>query len=1124
MAKNSTNTSKSVIQLVVDGKSAETSVKQLGVALNHVNKELRDMKINDPQRAELLKQKKLITDEYMKQKTLIGDIRSGWSRFKSEVVQIAAGVVGGNVITALLQQLIMFIPQLINKALELRDSLADVAKATDMTDAEVKALNRELKGFNTRTATKELRDMAKVGGQFGVAKEQIAGFVKGADQVNVALGDQFGSAEATAGAVLKLRNIFQNLKSDNIEKDLLHIGNALNVLEAQGAATGAGMTDFSSRIGGVLIPLKVSEAQVLGLSATLEELNVTAERGSTATVDIFQRMLTETEAFAKVAKTADGAKMTLQEYKKLIGEDIYGAFLAYLRGLKEIQPNQIAFMAALEESKLTGAGASEVLSKLSTNQEMLAQKIKLAGDALQNTDSITAEFNKKNHELALGLKRLSEWWNGLIYNQTFQDFATGLVSLLNRMLGLTEKMDDANKTSFSFLSVIESIIDAIGNLLISLRDLTVTLTGYGDAGKLVIDVGKGIGVVFKLLATAIMVVANETATLIGYFDVLINSGKKVMNFFGGQFKINPLSNMDNLMKRRQENIDKVNSWWTTPKAPVNPAPTGGYSGAGPWQENIQTGGYSGENPNPTSSNSPNTSTPVSNVPGKKEKKELENLRKELQKLQEDVLLNSLSSYEREIKAVELKYKKLQTEAKGNAKLIKEIKELEEQEKTAIEKQYSKEIEQIRAALLLNTLSTHEKELKEVELKYEKLRTEAKGNAKLIIEIDQLEKQERTAIEEKHTRQLEKENQERIKDAVEAREKIASAQRESLEQSEKAMADYRKGKKSVYSSKGEGSLGISENDEFNAQSQLKDKYDQEIKSLRDNFNEALSSAPDELRSEMTHQFGQVLIQAEKNYYDESNQLHLDFTQKRLAAYSNLASGVSDIFTSLMEVTGENEGMFLAFQKTAAMIQIAIDTAKAISAVTADGAMVGLTPIEKALAISSSIGIVLANIAKAKKVLSTAPQAETPSYKRVPGRETGGSTSMQALKVDNSGNPAGYIDTPTYFNLGPRSWIGGEGGKQEYVIPYAMLQDPVVANIAGALEAVRPRYFAQGGSTALPSAGSSSQGSDFNAKAMMQLLAEVNAMRGDLKNLKVTLNYYEFERFEKDIQLIRDENTG
>lgn len=1012
MAKNSTNTSKSVIQLVVDGKSAETSVKQLGVALNHVNKELRDMKINDPQRAELLKQKKLITDEYMKQKTLIGDIRSGWSKFKSEVVQIAAGVVGGNVITALLQQLIMFIPQLINKALELRDSLADVAKATDMTDAEVKALNRELKGFNTRTATKELRDMAKVGGQFGVAKEQIAGFVKGADQVNVALGDQFGSAEATAGAVLKLRNIFQNLKSDNIEKDLLHIGNALNVLEAQGAATGAGMTDFSSRIGGVLIPLKVSEAQVLGLSATLEELNVTAERGSTATVDIFQRMLTETEAFAKVAKTADGAKMTLQEYKKLIGEDIYGAFLAYLRGLKEIQPNQIAFMAALEESKLTGAGASEVLSKLSTNQEMLAQKIKLAGDALQNTDSITAEFNKKNHELALGLKRLSEWWNGLIYNQTFQDFATGLVSLLNRMLGLTEKMDDANKTSFSFLSVIESIIDAIGNLLISLRDLTVTLTGYGDAGKLVIDVGKGIGVVFKLLATAIMVVANETATLIGYFDVLINSGKKVMNFFGGQFKINPLSNMDNLMKRRQENIDKVNSWWTTPKAPVNPAPTGGYSGAGPWQENIQTGGYSGENPINSSSKKDNKSS--INIPSVTSKSDKDKDKKKSKKPVD--LTISFGDWQETIDG-------------------------EIEAWAAIDEQVKKERKQALDEMLT-----------ELEVRHQTHQLKLIDDAQKGLITD---------------KQLKQQQQEQEMSALQTEIWLRQMYGEQTVQLERELAQRR--------------LDIQRDEKENHIAQVQQRFADEM------------------------HMKQMQFQAEQ----ELENARKDLVQQGLTALMGFANQQSAIW----------KGLFLV-QKGLAIADIITKSQQEMmgyAAAAASAAMVYNYP----MAAFYKTQMLTSKIRAATGIAAIVAQS-IPVFS--PQRETGGSTSMQALKVDNSGNPAGYIDTPTYFNLGPRSWIGGEGGKQEYVIPYAMLQDPVVANIAGALEAVRPRYFAQGGSTALPSAGSSSQSSDLNARAIMQLLAEVNAMRSDLKNLKVTLNYYEFERFEKDIQLIREENTG
>ena len=77
--------------------------------------------------------------------------------------------------------------------------------------------------------------------------------------------------------------------------------------------------------------------------------------------------------------------------------------------------------------------------------------------------------------------------------------------------------------------------------------------------------------------------------------------------------------------------------------------------------------------------------------------------------------------------------------------------------------------------------------------------------------------------------------------------------------------------------------------------------------------------------------------------------------------------------------------------------------------------------------------------------------------MPGRESGGSTDLLSLYMDNSGNPQGYVDRPTIFNLGPRTWMGGEGNRREYVLSNAMLQNPVFANFAAMTEALRTTGF-------------------------------------------------------------------
>lgn len=1036
MAKKSNETSKSVIQLVVDGKAAETSVRQLGTALNYVNNELRNMKANDPLRADLLKQKQQISAEYTKQKTLIGDIRSGWSKFKDEFMTIATGVVGGNMIMFVVQQLIMLIPQLINKAMELRDSLADVAKATDMTDTEVKALNQELKGFNTRTATKELRDMAKVGGQFGVAKDQIAGFVKGADKVNVALGDQFGSAEATAGAVLKLRNIFGNLKTTDIEKDLLHIGNALNVLEAKGAATGAGMTDFASRMGGVLIPMKVSEAQILGLSATLEELNTTAERGSTATVDIFQRMLTETEAFAKIAKSADGGRYTLEQYRKLIGEDIYGAFLAYLRGLKEIQPNQIAFMAALEEAKLTGAGASEVLGKLSVNQEMLAEKTKLAGDALQNTDSITKEFNKKNHELAVGLKNLGEWWNSLIYSEGLQSFATGVVSVLNTMLGLRDSMEEARKEFKKQEAAVKQLDTALPPLLQKHSELSMK----------VLTTKKGQEELHAITQKIAEIVPQAVTAWDDYGNAIDIDKKKLEAFivmqrraFEEQKKLAKQSLQSELKGKEYSLLQAQKVLERGTIIEVSPTNTGAVSERRMTTEEINA-----------------------------QRAEVNRLQKEIGQTELDIAQLNGSITQQDIdRSNRLNQSPSKptktptyTPPSGDGKDKKEAKKPVDLSMSFETWQETVDGE-IEAWNAIDKQVADERK-KNIERLHQELLTEYQ---KLYLALEQQAADGLITEQEYNAQKLDLKQAQLTAEIV-----LLKSHGEQVIEQEMQLAEIQHG----------------------IRQDLADKR----------IEEATREAQADLAMR------QAAIEAER----ELQQARKDL----------MADGVEAMKGFVSENTIAFKALFL--------IQKAMAIADVITKATQEQAAYGLAIAN--LSASASMGNVAAMAgigAITTKMLASKVRAAgaialigAQAIVGVAGREQGGSTSMQALKVDNSGQPAGYINEPTYFSLGPRSWIGGEGHKQEYVIPYSMLQDPVVANIAGALEAVRPRYFEQGGSTGMsssPLAQVLPQATDYR-----ELVEEMRAMRSELKQMKVSFNYYEFEQYQERIQFLRNEASA
>jgi TP901 family phage tail tape measure protein len=287
----------------------------------------------------------------------------------------------------------------VKTALKLEDQLADVMKTTNMTADQAERLKDALFAMDTRTSIEDLLTIATIGGQVGVATEKIEDFTKAVDKVTVALGDEFsGGAEEVAKTMGMLRNSFADIRTENIDQDIMHIANAINELGASGFATGPVVSDFANRIGGIGIPLGLTSGQVLGLSATLQELGVNAERGGTAISRVFAKMLNNTQDFAKIAG------MDVKKFEDLLRTDLFGAFQEVVKGSKGMDSVNLSQM--LDQLGLDGIGTTEVFLKLSSQMGMLQEKTDMATDALKGQSSILKEFNTKNNTTAALVEKL----------------------------------------------------------------------------------------------------------------------------------------------------------------------------------------------------------------------------------------------------------------------------------------------------------------------------------------------------------------------------------------------------------------------------------------------------------------------------------------------------------------------------------------------------------------------------------------------------------------------------------------------------------------------------------------------------------------------------------------------
>lgn len=337
--------------------------------------------------------------------------------------------------------------------LQYDEALVDAMKTTGLSRDEIEELSAELKKFDTRTAQNELLSLARVGGKLGISgKEDLLEFVSAADKINVALKEDLGGdAEAAIGQIGKLVDIFQLKGQMGLEKAMLSVGSAINELGAASTANEGYIVNFTNRLAGIAPNAKTSIDKILGLASTLDANAQAAETAATAIGQTITAMFRKTETFAQIAK------MPFEEFRDLLTNDVNGALVKVLEGMKGDQ-GLFNIVDAMDEMHLNGQRATTVLGALANNVDMLKTQQQLANEAFQEGTSLTNEFNTKNESATAIQEKLKKR-----ITETSVEIGQKLMPAANMVIGGTN----------TFLGVISKLITLFGKYQAAI----ITVTG-----------------------------------------------------------------------------------------------------------------------------------------------------------------------------------------------------------------------------------------------------------------------------------------------------------------------------------------------------------------------------------------------------------------------------------------------------------------------------------------------------------------------------------------------------------------------------------------------------------------------------------------------------------------------
>ncbi len=531
-----------------------------GLSLKQLNNEAKNMRALRDNLAPGTAELKLLNTQLENVEKRMFSLRAKkdtgtWSSIKNIAIGSGIGNITGNLAQTAFNEALAIIPNAIKKNAELADSYADVMKYTGLTDAETKKLSADFKEFNTRTPREELLKLAGQAGTLNITGvANIRNFVKEADQLRVALGDDLGDDAVIMMA--KLNNLWGTDKVYGYAQALTKAGSAVNSLAQAGVATGNYIVDATSRLGGMAAVMGITQSNVMGVTATMEELAITSELGTTAINMLWSDLYKNTANYAKIAK------MNVKDFAKLLKNDANEAFLRVLQGLGGTNKGLETLVKNLKDSGIDGSRATAVFASLSKNVNLVREKQALANTEFTKGTSIANEFNTKNQNLAGSVEKigkvLSSWYSNGIISKGVNALVFGFEKLIvtnkkvsegiaDQMTELTRyrmKINDTNIKEGERIKLINELKAIYPQLLKDIDAQTVSNTQLNAA------IGK---VNNSLLAN--LLIEKKKESLGDIFEAESDSATKFLDY---QAKI-----QDKLAKLLVPDMDAIQKSWNT---------------------------------------------------------------------------------------------------------------------------------------------------------------------------------------------------------------------------------------------------------------------------------------------------------------------------------------------------------------------------------------------------------------------------------------------------------------------------------------------------------------------------------------------------------------------------------
>lgn len=397
----------------------------------------------------------------------------------------------------------------IKKNFEYSGSLTDIRKVSGLTMDQVKQLSTELAKIDTRTSVDGLAQLAYQGAKLGMGKYGVDGmaqFVKAADKINVAIGEEMG--EEALPALSKMVEVMGLIPKMGIDKAMEATGSAMFKLSTTSTSTSNDIVEFAKRLTGVARTAGITTDQLLALGSASSSMMLMPEVASTAMGKFIVALQKNHNLIAKELGIPD------ETIKNLYASGhAMDAIVLVLEKMRD-KGNMNALGGIFKDLGSDGQRLVTAMVTMSKNVDMLKDHLYESEEAFREATAVTNEYEMQQQSAIGILERANNLWEKAFVNPEGVDAVKGMAEWWYEMSQTMTSSPILKGTLLTALQMVLMALKAVATLLPVIIGYMAAQGVYSGL-MLIRQYGAALGLAIKELYSYATASRTATAAQVG---------------------------------------------------------------------------------------------------------------------------------------------------------------------------------------------------------------------------------------------------------------------------------------------------------------------------------------------------------------------------------------------------------------------------------------------------------------------------------------------------------------------------------------------------------------------------------------------------------------------------------